>query len=80
MVISLRNIPPEIEDAIRERSQRDGISLNKATAALLETAIHRPSRNTEFDEFLGVWGESEAREFDLALCEMRQTTAEDWNE
>jgi hypothetical protein len=77
MVISLRNIPPEIEDAIRERSQRDGISLNKATVALLEAAIQRPSRKTDFEEFLGVWGQGEASEFDRALGEMRQTTAED---
>jgi hypothetical protein len=80
MVISLRNVPPDVENAIRERSRREGISLNKAATALLEAAIRRPARNADFDEFPGLWSKEEGDNFDAALAEMRQVAAEDWNE
>ena len=42
MTISLRNLPPEIEEKIRETSRNEGLSLNKATLRLLEATIKKP--------------------------------------
>jgi hypothetical protein len=72
VTISLRNLPPQIEKAIRETSRRERISLNKATIRLLEAASPKPARNSDFDEFLGAWTEAEAEAFDSALQRMRQ--------
>ena len=78
MTISLRNIPKEVEKAILEISQREGISFNKATIRLLEARLHKPAKNTDFDEFCGTWSKAEADRFDKALRQMRQIDPADW--
>jgi hypothetical protein len=78
MTISLRNLPPEIERAVVEKSRRDGISLNKAVAKLLETAIHPAPRNSDFDEFVGAWSPAEVAEFAQHLATVRQVDPLDW--
>ena len=55
MTISLRNLPPEVEEAILETSSRERISLNKATLRLLQASLHKPAINHDFDEFIGTW-------------------------
>jgi hypothetical protein len=78
VTISLRNLPPEVERAIRDTSRREGISLNKATIRLLEASLHKPAINTDFDEFCGTWSKAEADQFDRALLQMRQVDPADW--
>ena len=78
MTISLRNLSPEVERAIVEKSEGEGISLTKAATQLIEQAIHLPTRNSDFDEFAGSWTAEAADEFDRALAAMRQVHPEDW--
>lgn len=78
MTISLRNLPKEVEKAIRETSRREGISLNKATIRLLEAQLRKPAKNSDFEEFFGTWSGAEAAAFDAALTEMRQVDPADW--
>ena len=78
MTISLRNLPPEVEKAILETSQREGISRNKATLRLLQASLHKPAINHDFDEFIGTWSDAEADEFNAALAEMRKVDPIDW--
>ena len=78
MTISLRNLPKEVEKAILETSHREGISLNKATLRLLEAQLHKPAKNSDFEEFCGTWSSAEADAFDAALVEMRQVDPADW--
>lgn len=78
MTISLRNLPPEVQKAIEETSRRERISLNKATIRLLEAALRKPAKNTDFDEFCGAWSQGEADQFDTALRQMRQIDPGDW--
>ena len=72
MTISLRNLPKEVEMAIREKSRREGISLNKAALRLLEAQLRKPGRNSDFEEFFGTWSSAEADAVDAALAQMRQ--------
>ena len=78
MTISLRNLPKEVEKAIRETSHREGISLNKATIRLLEAQLRKPARNSDFEEFFGTWSSADADAFDAALVQMRQVDPADW--
>ena len=78
VTISLRNLPKEVEKAILETSHRQGISLNKATIRLLEAQLHKPARNSDFEEFCGTWSSAEADAFDAALAGMRQVDPADW--
>ena len=72
MTITLRNLPAEVERAILETSRREGISRNKATLRLLQASLHKPARNSDFDDFIGTWSDAEADAFDAALAEMRR--------
>ena len=78
MTISLRNLPKEVEKAILETSHREGISLNKATLRLLGAQLHRPAKNSDFEEFCGTWSSVEADAFEAALAGMRQVEPADW--
>ena len=78
MTISLRNLPKEVEKAILETSRREGISLNKATLRLLGAQLHRPAKNSDFEEFCGTWSSVEADAFEAALAGMRQVDPADW--
>ena len=78
MTISLRKLPDEVEQAILETSRREGISLNKATLRLLEERLHKPARNSDFEEFFGAWSSAEADAFDAVLAGMRQVDPADW--
>ena len=79
MTLSLRNLPKEVEEAILEASNREGISLNKATIRLLEASLRKPAKNSDFDEFCGTWSNGEANAFDTALAGMRQVDPADWD-
>ena len=78
LTISLRNLPKEVEKAILETSRREGISLNKATLRLLAAQLHRPAKNSDFEEFCGTWSSVEADAFEAALAGMRQVEPADW--
>ena len=78
MTISLRNLPEEVERAIRETSRREGLSLNKATLRLLQASLSKPARNSDFEEFFGKWSDAEADAFNAALAEMRKVDPTDW--
>ncbi len=58
--------------AIVEKSESDGINLTKAATQLIEQSIHLPVRNSDFDEFAGIWTAEAADEFDLVLAAMRR--------
>jgi hypothetical protein len=72
VTISLRNLPPDVAEAIIETSRREGISITEAALRLLQQALRTPERNPDFDEFFGVWSKEEAGVFDAALAEMRR--------
>ncbi len=81
--ITLRNLPAAVARAVRERAGADGVSLNKAVIRLLEEALglsrpKRPRINHDFDEFIGVWTEQEAREMERFLAEERRIDPEMW--
>jgi hypothetical protein len=81
--VTLRNLPPAVARAVRERAEADGVSLNKAVIRLLEEALglaraKRPRVNHDFDEFIGAWTDEEAREFDQALRAQRRIDPGMW--
>ncbi len=76
--ISLRNLPPDVEKAILEKSRSEKTSLNRATAMLLEAATRKPPRNSDFDELAGSWTAERADEFDAILAQMRRVDPADW--
>jgi hypothetical protein len=85
--ITLRNVPPPVERAIKNRAKRERVSLNRAVVGLLEEATGNARRKPatepktlhyDLDKFSGSWTKEEADAFDAALAEQRRVDPKDW--
>ena len=83
--ITLRNLPPEIEKAVRKEADRQRTSINKAVISLLEQKAEghkkRKPRTKEYDDLdslAGSWTKKEAAEFNKALASQRTIDPELW--
>jgi len=76
--ITVRNLPPAVARAVKEKARKEKLSLNKAIIKLLEEATgqrkDRPTKpvvHHDLDHLFGVWTKEEADEFDAFLKEHR---------
>ena len=85
--ITLRNVPPPVERAIKQKAKRERLSLNRAVVELLEEAAGRPAGKTagprgalhyDLDKYAGAWTKKEAEEFNAALKQQRRVNPKDW--
>lgn len=83
--ITVRNLPPEIARAIRDKSRKERRSLNQTVISLLEEATgatpksRPPTVHHDLDHLFGVWTKEEADEFDAYLKESRSVIdPKDW--
>lgn len=83
-VITVRNLPPAVEKAVRAKAKRERLSLNKAVVRLLEEATgeatDEPKKavHHDLDRFFGGWTREEAEAFDRALQQQRQIEPDMW--
>jgi plasmid stability protein len=79
MQYTIRNIPAHVDRALRERSQREGKSLNEvATEALargLDVEGH-PAKRRDLKAFAGSWVSD--RDVDRALDDQRRIDPDMW--
>jgi plasmid stability protein len=80
--ITLRNLPTEIDTAIRQRAAKDGVSLNQAVIRLLDETIHPPKNRAyhDLDHLCGVLSDEEANEIDAIIAEQSQIEPSDWTD
>jgi hypothetical protein len=81
--ITLRNLPPAVAKAVRDKARREKLSLNKAVARLLEEATggstgQKKVVHHDLDKFFGTWTKREADAFDASLHDQRQIEPEMW--
>ena len=81
--ITLRNIPPPVEKAIRTKARQKQISVNKAVIELLEERIgvlHDAKRiiHHDLDSLAGSWNPGEAKTFAEAVEVARQIDEDLW--
>ncbi len=81
--ITVRNLPPKVARAIREKARKERLSLNKAVVKLLEQATgeghdRKKAVHHDLDRFFGTWTREQADAFDEALREQRQVDPEMW--
>ena len=85
MQLTIRGLPPEVEEAVRNEAKKERISLNKAVIRLLERALGKPgphqpvSINHDLDRFCGVWTEEEASELEDRFRTIRNIDEELWD-
>ena len=79
MQYTLRNIPDDIDRAIRAKARAEGKSLNQAMLEVLRAGLNLSgplTKKRDLSEFAGSWIEDPA--FDQAVAEFRQVNSEDW--
>lgn len=74
MQYTVRDVPPEVDRALRERVRQEGRSLNTVLREALQRGIGlgpQPVLNQDFDDLAGKWVRDEACE--QVLESMRET-------
>ena len=78
MQYTIRNVPPELDRAIKARAKQLGRSVNQVALELLAQAFGQPLRYRNLRRMPGAWSVKEAGEFDRFLEEHRQIDEEQW--
>ncbi len=81
--ITLRNLPPELDKAIRKRARGKRTSVNKAVIGLLEEHLtpgktRQVELHHDLDDLCGTWTEDTAAAFDEALAKQRTIDPDVW--
>jgi len=81
--ITVRDMPPALEEAVLKRAQREGMSLNRTVILMLEEASglsedKKPKLNHDFDKFAGTWTAEEADDFDRRVAHFEEIDWEMW--
>jgi plasmid stability protein len=81
--ITLRNLPAEVDKAIRKRAKGARVSVNKAVIGLLEEhltpgKLKRAERHHDLDHLSGSWTAADAAEFERALGKQRAIDPDIW--
>ena len=80
MQYTLRGVPPEVDRALRDRAQREGISLNQAAVEALVRALglgDRPVRHRSLDALRGTWYDDP--DFERAIAEQHRIDDSLWS-
>jgi hypothetical protein len=81
--ITIHGLDEKLYQLIKIRSKENGQSLNKTIKSILEKSFgfnkNKKSFNRdEFEEFLGVWSENDAKEFHSNICDLESVDHRDW--
>lgn len=81
--ITVRNLPPKVAKAIREKARKERLSINKTVVKLLEeaTGLSRDGKRPlyhDLDRFAGTWSKEEYDEFMESLKEQRKIEPDMW--
>jgi hypothetical protein len=78
MQYTLRNVPPELDRALKARAKQLGKSVNQFAVEALARSVGQPIRVRTLRRMPGKWSKKEAAEFDAFLSEHRAIDEELW--
>ncbi len=78
MQYTIRNIPPELDRAMKARAKKLGKSVNQVALELLSEGCGQAVRHRSLRRMPGAWSPKEAADFDRFLAEHRQIDEELW--
>lgn len=85
MQLTIRGLPPEVEEGVRKEARQRRTSLNKAVIQLLERALGKSgppeqvSMSHDLDRFCGLWTDEEAMELEKRFRDNREIDEELWD-
>jgi hypothetical protein len=78
MQYTIRNIPSELDRALKARAKRLGKSVNQLALEALSLSVDQPIKRRSLRGMPGAWSKQEATAFDQFLSEQREIDAELW--
>ena len=81
--ITIHGVDEPLAELIRSKARSEGLSVNKTIKKMLETSlgIKPPDQDTkrgDYEEFCGLWSESDLAEFEEITEGFRKVESEDW--
>ncbi len=81
--ITIHGIDDPLAELIKSKAQSEGLSINKTVKKLLEESLgvkphKKGKKRSDFEEFFGIWSESELIEFEDRTDELRNVNNEEW--
>ncbi len=81
--ITIHGLDEPLAELIKSRARSEGLSINKTVKKLLEESLGVKPRGkginrSDFEEFCGIWSDSELAEFEDATKDLRKVNSEDW--
>jgi hypothetical protein len=78
MQYTLRNVPPELDRALKARAKAAGKSVNQLVLEALAQSVGQAARRRDLRQMPGAWSRQEAARFDRFLEEHRAIDEELW--
>ena len=79
--MTIRNVSPELAQALDKERRKRGISLNRTVLALLRNTLGVPSqpvRSNGLRELAGAWSEAEYQQFEQAVVPLGEVDEAMW--
>jgi hypothetical protein len=78
MQYTIRNIPPDLDEALKAQAKRLGKSVNQVALEALAQSVGQPVRRRNLRNLPGAWSKDEAAKFDEFLVGVRTVDEELW--
>ena len=81
--ITIHGIDDPLAELLKSKAQTEGLSINKTVKKLLEESLGVTPRakdinRGDFEEFCGIWSDSDLAEFDENTKDLNKVDHEDW--
>ncbi|RPJ87112.1 MAG: hypothetical protein EHM18_02760 [Acidobacteria bacterium] len=79
--LTVRNVPPDLAQALREEKRRRGVSLNRVVIELLRQALGLAwgePRQNGLEKLAGDWSQKDLEDFETATAVFEKVDEDQW--
>ena len=81
--ITIHKIDGPLSELIKSKARSEGLSINKTVKKILEESLGVKPRSGgafrhDFEEFYGIWSDTELAEFNERTVDLNKIDPEDW--
>ncbi|QTA86030.1 hypothetical protein [Desulfonema magnum] len=82
--VTIYDIDDHVEKVIREKAEKEGMTLNETIKKLLRESLalgqtNEDDHREDFLDLFGVWSADDMREFDHSVRDFDKIDSEDWS-
>lgn len=80
--VTIHGLDDELDKRISQEAKKKGLSRNKTVKLILAQSLNLSDKkidhSSDFKEFLGIWSEEDAKEFESAVVDFSKIDESDW--